>query len=737
MQELMENRKIDSQLQPLSSAPTGKKINPVMSIKNHFPGVVLITIICATLGLGLVYSKISPLYQAEAKVLIEPVVPKILDGLEQASITSYYDDFARTQINIMKSFPVLSKALKIYSEKGFSWRLPEETTQSAVSRLKASIKIKQVRDTHLISLEKESRSSEGLAELVNAVVQSYIETEDKDQSLKDSSRLQFLETRKQEMDEELKRRYEELEKIAKKHAVGTTDERNIYVYLEAVVNVQQSLIRARAKRIETEVRLKELAGQMGKLRTLDISAEVDEWVERDSAIEDNRIQMSRRLQGIGLTFEGMKEEHPDRLRFEKSFEKLVEVQTTMRKRSRKKAESVIRGKLLAVQNRKILDLEADYAAALKTEKKLISELSQAEEKATSVNSKMIRASTFRRDIKRIQDSQVRIDERVDQLEVESRSPGRIFLMDRALKPELPSNKKRNKLMVIAVIFSFVIGVGYAVGRDKMDTRIKTTRDIENVLNFPPTGFILDANDLKISGKQFDRLVLDNPNSLITEQIRDITFTLSQEQEDFDSRIFTWFSLGRNHGTTSVLSNVLCSLSGRKSSKIYVDLNIWDSVTADPQNYGQKGLWEVLEGKCSLNDAIIKNNKLPFHVLPIGNLKDENTNIFTEAGLENIIRTLKLDYKYIMIDSPPLIFASEVKFLSRLSDVSVLIVKAGEVTEQQLIKSLKQLDRIRIPVLSIILNGVKLFRGGYYKSQNENHKQIAKSRVMEDINESAA
>ena len=222
MQQEMEIRQMDSHSISPNRAPRGKKINPVMSIKNHFPGVVLITIICAALGMGLVYHKISPLYQAEAKVLIEPVVPKILDGLEQASITSYYDDFARTQINIMESFSVQSKALKIYSEKGFSWRLPGETTQSAVSRLKASLKINQVRDTHLISLEKESRSSEGLAELVNAVVQSYIETGDKDQSLKDSSRLQFLETRKLELDEELKRRYEELEKIAKKHAVGST-----------------------------------------------------------------------------------------------------------------------------------------------------------------------------------------------------------------------------------------------------------------------------------------------------------------------------------------------------------------------------------------------------------------------------------------------------------------------------------------------------------------------------------
>jgi succinoglycan biosynthesis transport protein ExoP len=737
MQKEMEVIKPEIMPSVIRNADTGKKINPVMSVKNHLPKVLLISFICMAIGLTFIYLKVSPLYQAEAKIVIEPVIPKILYGKEQASITNYYDNFANTQINIMQSFPVLSEALNIYKEKGFVWKLPGETTQGAVTRLQTQLKINQVRNTHLISVEKEGRTKEGLAELVNAVVQSYMEIGDKDQSSKDSSRLHFLENRKKEMDEELKKRYLELERVAKKHAVGTTDERNIYVYLEAVVNVQQSLIKARARRIEMEVRLKELSKQMKKLKTLDISAEVEEWVEHDEAIEDNRIQMSRRLQGIGLTFEGMKEEHPDRLRFEKSFEKLLEVQTTMRERAHEKATSVIRGKLLAVQKKKILELEADYAAALKTEKKLLKELGNAEKKATNVNSKMIRASTFRRDIKRIQDAQIRIDERIDELEVESRSPGRIFLMDKALMPEMPSTKKRTKFFIVAIIFSVIAGVGYAVGRDKLDTQIKTTEDIENVLNFPPTGYILDTKDMKIPADRFDRLALDFPQSMIAEQIRDITFSLSQEQENYKSKIFTWFSLEKNHGTTSVLSNVLCSLSGKSSKKIYVDLNIWNPVTSSLENSNQKGLWDVMEGKCSLREAIIENNDLPFHVLPIGNLGNQSPNFFSEAGLESIIRTLTMDYQYIMIDAPPLMFASEVKFLTRLADVSVLVVKAGEVTEQQLLKSVKQLERINVQILSVILNGVKLFRGGYYKSQKDNYQEIAQSKTMEDLNESAA
>lgn len=730
---------IEADLQPISfnDAPIGKKINPMISIQNHLPGVLLISFLCMILGVTYVFFKIVPLYQTEAKIVIEPVIPKILYGKEQASITSYYDNFANTQLNTMQSFSVMSRALNIYKEKGFNWKLPGESTQGAVKRLQVQLEINHIRNTHLISIKKESRSNKGLAELVNALVESYINIGDINQSSKDFSRLKFLETRKKEMADELKQRYDDLERIANKHSAATTDERNIYVYLEAVVNVQQSLIKARARRIELDVRLKELAEQKKKINAIDISAEIEEWVERDSAIEDNRIQMSRRLQGIGLTYEGMKEEHPDRLRFAKSFEKLVEVQNAMRKRSQEKAESVIRGKLLSDQNKKILVLETDYAAAFKTEKKLSKELSDAEKKATNINSKMLRASTYRRDIKRIQDAQVRIDERIDELEVESRSPGRIFLMDKALKPEFPSTKKRTKFFLVTIVFSLLTGIGYAVGRDKLDTRIKTTKDIESILRFPPTGHILDTKIIKIPGDRFSRLALDFPQSIIAEQIRDITFTLSQEQENFDSKIFTWFSLDKGHGTTSVLYNILCTIRGKNSKKIYVDLNVWNPVTSNSENSEQKGLLDVMEGKCSLSEVIITNNDLPFHVLPLGNNRNQNSNFFTEPGLEHIIRTLKLDYKYIMIDSPPLMFISEVKFLTQLADVSVLVVKAGEVTEQQLLKSVKQLDKIKVKALSVILNGVKLFRGGYYNSKNKNYSEITQSCEREDVNESVA
>jgi uncharacterized protein involved in exopolysaccharide biosynthesis len=191
-------------------------------------------------------------------IKIEPVVPKVLYGKEEASIMPYYDDFVRTQINQVKSYPVLSRALEIYREKGFNWQLPEESTEQAVGRLAVRLNIAQLRDTQLFALTMTSRRKEGLAEIINATVEAYLETIGDEQMNKDASRLSFLRNRKLEIEKELADKYQVLQKISAKYAVGITDEKNIYVYLQAIVDLTQQLVKATSRRIQVESKLKEL-----------------------------------------------------------------------------------------------------------------------------------------------------------------------------------------------------------------------------------------------------------------------------------------------------------------------------------------------------------------------------------------------------------------------------------------------------------------------------------------------
>jgi len=685
------------------------------SVLNNLTAVVLITVITLIFGLSAVMLKIKPTYSTQAVLKIEPVLPTILRGTEETPILIYYDDFVNTQMAIVKSYPILSKAIEFYKEQGFDWQFPGESLEQAVGRLEGRLDVSQMRNTHLFSIAMYGRRKEGLAELINAVTVTYLAANKDEQLNRDSSRLTFLKKKKQDIEDALGRSYSILQKMSSKYAVGITNEKNIYVYLQAIVDLTQQLVKGTAYRIEIESKLQELQSQMERLQSVDISADVDEWIENDWAIRDNRIQISRKLQNMNQVLTGVNPEHPDRQDYENSLNNLYDLQDNLIERSRKVGEQVLRGKLISDQRKKILDLETEYTAALNTEKKLYSALEEAEQKATSVNTQMMKAATLHKDIQRLQDALLRIHERIDQIELESRAEGRITLKTGARTPETPNRGKRMKALGVVILFSLFSGIGFAVFKTKLDPRIHTTNDVERVLGFSATGYILDAGQDEESVEDYYRAVMDHPFSQLAEEYKEISFSLSIEHEMHKSRIFTGVSLGKGHGTSSFLINTLCSLKTGRRKKIFVDLNPWNPICAKLLPKETAGLWEVLEGECDLNDVIVTESDYPFHILPFGNWKMREKSLFQELGMDSIIESLRLDYEYIMIDSPPLMITTSSKFLARLADVVILLVNAEDDKEKELFRAVKALDRLDVQVISVVLNRVKLLRGKYYKS----------------------
>ncbi|MCP3926347.1 MAG: hypothetical protein GY714_27615 [Desulfobacterales bacterium] len=703
-----------------------KKIDPLNSLRNHIKIVVVIVFIINFAGGISVFFKVKPLYTSNAVIKIEPVVPKILYGKEDASITPYYDDYVRTQINIVKSYKVLNKAIQNYKKKGYLFNLPNENPDQAVERLAVRLNISQIRDTQLFSLKMISRRKEGLSEIINSVADSYLDQIRNDQLNKDSSRLNFLRKRKKELEDKLSKNYSILKNISSENAIGLTDKKNIYVYLQAIVDLTQQVVKATSRRIEAETTLGELKKQLNLLKKLDISADVDDWVEKDWSIRDNRIQLSRKLQDLRLILSGVKTNHPDRKEYEENLKKLYEVQNSQIERAEKVAERVIRGKLISDQRKKILNLKTEYEAALSTEKELKKELKNAEIKASMVNTKMMEASTLLKDIQRLQDSLIRIDGRIDQIEVESRSSGRITLLTKARVPDTPSTGKRAKMLVIVILASLVSGLSFAIYKDKTDIKIHTPHDIYRVLGFPATGYVMDANEDKESFEDLTKAVIKQSASQYSEQIREISFNYALEHEDNNSQIFTCISMGEKQGTTTFVTNTLSALDVEKHKRILVDMNIYNPFKVPDINIEGKGICGVLKGEISLNEAIIKDSDYPFHILPYG-VTENSQNHFMGKGITGLIDKLKKDYDYIVIDSPPLILGSEVKFLSKISDVAVLLVNAGIVNEHELSRVVNTIDRLKTKVISVVLNRVRFKRGRYFKDNMNKYYDLVNKR----------
>jgi len=247
------------------------------------------------------------------------------------------------------------------------------------------------------------------------------------------------------------------------------------------------------------------------------------------------------------------------------------------------------------------------------------------------------------------------------------------------------------------------------------------------LGFAPTGHILEPEQEPGPIEDPYRVVLDHPYSQLAEQYKTIAFALSVEHERHQSSIYSCLSLNQEEGTSTFITNALNALKGSPQKKILLDLNVWNPLTPKIISNNGRGLWDVMEGACTLKEAIVTDSPFPFHILPIGGWQKANKSLFQEFGLDAMVQILRQDYEFIMVDSPPLMLSTDAKFISQLADVTVLIVTAEQVREKELFRAVKTLDKIGVEVISVILNRVKLKRGKYYKSTMKKYHQLVDSK----------
>ena len=65
--------------------------------------------------------------------------------------------------------------------------------------------------------------------------------------------------------------------------------------------------------------------------------------------------------------------------------------------------------------------------------------------------------------------------------------------------------------------------------------------------------------------------------------------------------------------------------------------------------------------------------------------------------------LSEDYRYVIIDTPPLDNISDGALIARMSDGAVLVVRCAETPKNIVKQSLQQIDRVGCPLLGVVLN----------------------------------
>jgi receptor protein-tyrosine kinase len=133
-----------------------------------------------------------------------------------------------------------------------------------------------------------------------------------------------------------------------------------------------------------------------------------------------------------------------------------------------------------------------------------------------------------------------------------------------------------------------------------------------------------------------------------------------------------------------------------------------------------GLTEFLQGQIPLTSALRKVAGMNLYLLPAGNAVKNPLELLNSRNARLLFEQLPRVFEWAIFDSPPLLFSADANLLSTMADGTILVVKIGSTTFDNVARAMQSLCENN--VLGIVANGARASelysKYTYYYSKTE-------------------
>ncbi|PPF66119.1 hypothetical protein C5E16_12320 [Clavibacter michiganensis] len=266
-------------------------------------------------------------------------------------------------------------------------------------------------------------------------------------------------------------------------------------------------------------------------------------------------------------------------------------------------------------------------------------------------------------------------------------------------PRNPVSPNTRLIALTGILAGLALGVVYALGRQILDTRIRTERDVERVTDAPVIGSV-ERRD-RADGVT----LLAAPHSAAAEGYRRIRTNLEFADVDTPIRSIAVTSALPGEGKTTTAVNLALALGEHSDRVLLVDADLRRPTVADQTGLeGAVGLTTVLVGGASIEDAV-QPWASGVHVLTSGSVPPNPNQLLGSAAMASLMADLTARYEFVVLDSPPILPAADALTLAHLTDGALLVTRVRTTRRAQLAEAADALDGVNARTLGVVLTRV--------------------------------
>ncbi len=669
--------------------------------------------------------RMQPIYEATARVEVDRDTPNAFrfNESDQAGEFEDTEDYIITQSKILQSETlamqtVKSMGLDHLSQFGGYPGKPEKAEPAgsdaslmrppALGAFLGGLSIKRVPNSRLLDVTFETTNPVLAARVVNAHLNNFIEQNFRSRFDAATQASNWMAGQLNEMKIKVENAEDARLEYERDNQIWTIDEKSD-ISSQKLGELEKELTDAQADRIN-----KEAVYQLAQSGNYDAIAAV-----RDSVVIQDILKQQTTLSAAytdAVTQYGPK------------FPKVLRIQAQL-----KDLDQLITREKLNIGNQ----VEADYRGSRQRELLLKDALDEQKAEVNQTAEKLVQYNILKREA----DTNKQLyDGMLQKLKEAGITAGlrssNIRIVDPALIPDGPSRPNKPRNILLSILVGFLGGIGLALLREYLDNTVKTPDDVETLARLPSLAVVPALTNS--SGKRRGRfskllktsvvtskegraeLISHNmPQSQMSEAFRALRTSLLLSQADHPPQVILMTSALPREGKTTAAVNLAVTLAQLGDKTLLVDADLRKpgiNRALSLVDGKHAGLSSYLAGVSSLDLITVPHPAITnLEAIPTGPIPPNPADLLSSRRLTELIAELRTRYKFVVIDSPPIMAATDAVILSVLVDGVLMVVRSGETPKEAFTRTRDLLVGVKCHMLGVVLNAVDASSPDYYYS----------------------
>jgi capsular exopolysaccharide synthesis family protein len=678
--------------------------------------VVVVTIV------SIATFRMKPVYVASAKIEIDKASTNILpfQGTDSYDYEMDVENYIETQSRILTSETLALETIRNMSLAGtaeFSdgsgsdaiatGTLKNQKLPPEIGAFLGSLSVRRIPTTSLMEVTFESTDPQQASRILNAHLDNFIEQNYKSRYEATADATKWLQ---QELDElSVKVRRSEDARIAyeRNNQIWAVDDKS-NVTTQRLADLNKELTDAQSDSLRKQA-LYEFA-KAGDLEAV-------------PQLRDNSV-----LQGMQTKRGDLSIQYTDSVnQYGPNFPRVQRLQAQMK---------ALDEQMMRERKGIIVQLENDYREAKQHEDLLSKALDEQKTEVNAMSEKMIQYNILKREAEANKVLYDGLETKLKEAQISSGLKStNLRIVDPAMVPSTPSRPAKGRNIALAFLAGLVGGIGLALLREYMDNTVKTPDDVETLARLPslavvPAFFGEGTGAPKRSGffktastnghqKRIELVAQHLPKSQMSEAFRALRTALLLSQPDHPPQVILVTSALPREGKTTAAANLAVTLAQLGDKTVIVDADLRKPGVGRLLNLGTgkyAGLSSYLAGVSTLDLVTVPHPLIPnLAAIPTGPLPPNPADLLSSHKLTEAIAELRKKFKFIVIDSPPIMAATDAVILSVQTDGVLLVVRSGETPKEAFTRTRDLLISVKCHLLGVVLNAVDSGAPDYYYS----------------------